>query len=140
MPPIIPPLLEDYITPAPPGSLTLITSVLEAPCNWLVLRFVHAAVAATAAAGAGAAASAPTSQRGGGNGNQTDAAVGNDGGGSGGGGGGDGGGGGGGRSSRAERRVIFVSFLRGFELWREMGKKMVRRRVSLLMLSIRPEI
>jgi hypothetical protein len=67
MPSSVPPVLSPYVTPAPQGSLTLVTSVLDAASNWLLLRYVH-----------------------------------------------------------ENFKVIFVSVLRGFEQWREMGKKVVR--------------
>jgi elongator complex protein 6 len=37
----IPPLLEPYLTLPPEASLILLTSVLGASSNWLVLRFLH---------------------------------------------------------------------------------------------------
>lgn len=37
----IPPLLEPYLTLPPEASLVLLTSVLGASTNWLVLRFLH---------------------------------------------------------------------------------------------------
>ena len=37
----IPPLLEPYLALPPEASLTLLTSVLGASSNWLVLRFLH---------------------------------------------------------------------------------------------------
>ena len=40
----IPPVLEPYIRVPEPESLTLITSVLGATANWLVLRYLHAAL------------------------------------------------------------------------------------------------
>lgn len=40
----IPPLLEPYITLPPEASLILLTSVLGASSNWLVLRFLHNAL------------------------------------------------------------------------------------------------
>ena len=43
--PHIPPLLSLYLSSLPPvGSLTLLTSVLNASANWLVLRFIYAAL------------------------------------------------------------------------------------------------
>jgi len=37
----IPPLLEPYLALPPEASLILLTSVLGASSNWLVLRFLH---------------------------------------------------------------------------------------------------
>lgn len=37
----IPPLLEPYLALPPEASLILLTSVLGASTNWLVLRFLH---------------------------------------------------------------------------------------------------
>lgn len=39
----IPPLLEPYLALPPEASLVLLTSVLGASTNWLVLRFLHSA-------------------------------------------------------------------------------------------------
>jgi len=40
----IPPLLEPYLVLPPEASLVLLTSVLGASSNWLVLRFLHSAL------------------------------------------------------------------------------------------------
>lgn len=40
----IPPLLEPYLALPPETSLILLTSVLGASSNWLVLRFLHTAL------------------------------------------------------------------------------------------------
>lgn len=40
----IPPLLEPYLALPPEASLVLLTSVLGASTNWLVLRFLHSAL------------------------------------------------------------------------------------------------
>lgn len=40
----IPPLLEPYLALPPEASLVLLTSVLGASTNWLVLRFLHNAL------------------------------------------------------------------------------------------------
>lgn len=42
--PPIPPLLFQYISDLPSGSLALLTSTLGATTNWLLLRFIHAAL------------------------------------------------------------------------------------------------
>lgn len=41
----IPTLLEPYLSLPPPASLTLLTDVLGATCNWLVVRFLAAILA-----------------------------------------------------------------------------------------------
>ena len=93
MPTPIPPLLLPYVAPAPQGSLTLVTSVLDATSNWLLLRYVHAALDNHG--------SDETYDRGHVLGSST------------------------GHELQKISRVIFVSVLRGFEQWREMGKKVV---------------
>jgi elongator complex protein 6 len=40
----IPPLLEPYLALPPEASLILLTSVLGASSNWVVLRFLHSAL------------------------------------------------------------------------------------------------
>jgi len=40
----IPPLLEPYLALPPEASLILLTNVLGASSNWLVLRFLHSAL------------------------------------------------------------------------------------------------
>ncbi|KAJ5800936.1 uncharacterized protein N7518_003004 [Penicillium psychrosexuale] len=44
--PPLPPLLASYVSNLPDSSLTLVSSVLGATSNWLVLRFLHAALSA----------------------------------------------------------------------------------------------
>ena len=39
-----PPLLIPFLTPVPSVSLTLLTSVLGASTNWLILRLIHASL------------------------------------------------------------------------------------------------
>ena len=41
----VPPPLEPYLSLPPPESLTLLTSVLGATCNWLIVRFLAATLA-----------------------------------------------------------------------------------------------
>lgn len=41
MPEAIPPLLNSFVSTVPEHSLTLITSVLGATSNWLLLRFLY---------------------------------------------------------------------------------------------------
>ncbi|CAI7570695.1 unnamed protein product [Penicillium crustosum] len=42
--PPLPPLLASYVSNLPDSSLTLVSSILGATSNWLVLRFLHAAL------------------------------------------------------------------------------------------------
>ncbi|CAG8082215.1 unnamed protein product [Penicillium olsonii] len=42
--PPLPPLLAPYVSSLPDASLTLVSSILGATSNWLVLRFLHAAL------------------------------------------------------------------------------------------------
>jgi hypothetical protein len=93
MPCSIPPVLSPYVTPAPQGSLTLVTSVLDAASNWLLLRYIHAALKDNVA------------DKTHGSGDVLGSDIGN--------------------HLRENFKVIFVSILRGFEQWREMGKKVV---------------
>jgi elongator complex protein 6 len=44
MPAVIPSLLTPYVLPATKGSLTLVLSVLDATTNWLLLRYIYAAL------------------------------------------------------------------------------------------------
>lgn len=46
--PPLPPLLTPYLSIFPQSSLTLVTSILGATGNWLVLRFLHAALSTSA--------------------------------------------------------------------------------------------
>ncbi|KAF9889777.1 hypothetical protein FE257_006867 [Aspergillus nanangensis] len=45
--PPLPPLLTPYISSLSPSSLTVLSSVLGATGNWLILRFLHAALSTT---------------------------------------------------------------------------------------------
>ncbi len=98
MPTPIPPNLSRVLQPPAPGSLTLITSVLDATSNWLLLRYIYAALRPEKQDGHGTKAAR--------------VAVGAD------------------EDTTDEKnkdlKVIFISFLRPFELWKEMGKKIVR--------------
>lgn len=81
--PLIPPLLVPLLSSLPPqGSLTLITSVLAASTNWLVLRFLYAALKDRGLKDEGEVAG-------------------------------------------EEARVVLVSWLRGWELWREGEMRLV---------------
>lgn len=76
IPPLLSPLLQ---TPLKSCSLALLTSVLSASTNWLVLRFVYTAL--------------------------REKSLNDDG-------------------TTGEVRVLMISWLRGLELWREMGRKL----------------
>lgn len=76
IPPLLSPLLQ---TPPKSCSLSLLTSVLSASTNWLVLRFVYTALG--------------------------EKSLNDDG-------------------TTGEVRVLMISWLRGLELWREMGRKL----------------
>lgn len=47
--PPLPPLLTPYVSSLPQSSLTLLSSVLGATGNWLVLRYLYAALSASSA-------------------------------------------------------------------------------------------
>lgn len=121
----IPPQLAPLVQSPTPGSLTLITSVLETPPNWLILRYIDAALRPERhgradenqhkhGEGAGETADKGTS----GDVDETRN----------------------GRRGEAEEKgkpegehipqksgsdVILISFLQPYGMWREMGKKMV---------------
>jgi len=91
MPSPIPPTLSPFVKPPAPGSLTLITSVLDATSNWLLLRYIYAALR-------------PEKHHGR---HGLDGEIPED--------------------KKEELKVILISFLRPFELWKEMAKKIVRQ-------------
>ena len=94
MPTPVPPLLSPYVSPAPEFSLALVTSASDTTSNWLLLRFIHAALIG------------PTiSEKTPAGGNDLSGNI--------------------GRENQDGFNVVFVSVLRGFEQWREMGKKAV---------------
>ncbi|KAL4942215.1 hypothetical protein BDV06DRAFT_166627 [Aspergillus oleicola] len=80
--PPLPHLLTPYIS-SPPSSLTAVSSVLGATGNWLVLRFLCAALSSSSTSHAG-----PGPQGGG------------------------------------KRKVVLVSFLRGWDFWRSEAKRL----------------
>lgn len=97
MPTPIPPNLSPFVQPSRPGSLTLITSVLDATSNWLLLRYLYAAL--------------PPEQKHGHPTRGTQSASDTE---------------GESREDKNEPlNVILVSFLRPFALWKEMAKKIV---------------
>ena len=84
--PPLPPLLAPYVSALPQSSLTLLSSVLGATGNWLILRYLYSALGA------------PTG----------DAAFGLH-----------------GSEDGRKRKVVLVSFLRGWEFWRSEAKRLV---------------
>jgi elongator complex protein 6 len=99
MPTPIPPNLAPFVQPPTAGSLTLITSVLDATSNWLLLRFIHAALRPekqdgqrTKTTRVAATAEDETSD-----------------------------------NKNENLKVILISFLRPFELWKEMAVKIARQ-------------
>jgi elongator complex protein 6 len=115
----IPPLLEPYLAIPPEASLILLTSVLGASTNWLVLRYLYSALVPATGAGTGID-----------RGRDIESGIGDGGvGGTGETGNGDAGGdrkgkgdGGGGGEGAA---VVLVSFLRDLSFWREGGRRLV---------------
>jgi elongator complex protein 6 len=87
---VVPPLLSPYVSPGPQGSLTLVTSVLDATSNWLLLRYVHAALTVQELADKQSSLHGNVDQE-----------------------------------HQESFKVVFVSILRDFEQWREMGKRVV---------------
>ncbi|OJJ43462.1 hypothetical protein ASPZODRAFT_136337 [Penicilliopsis zonata CBS 506.65] len=79
---VLPPLLKPYISSPSPSSLTVISSVLGATGNWLVLRFIYATLA-----------TAPYLH---------DASI----------------------PRNEKRKVVLVSFLRGWDFWRGEAKRL----------------
>ncbi|PLB52418.1 hypothetical protein P170DRAFT_472313 [Aspergillus steynii IBT 23096] len=84
--PPLPHLLAPYVSSPPQSSLTVLSSVLGATGNWLVLRYLYAALSTSS---------------------NSEAAFGLQ--------GGDGG---------RKRKVVLVSFLRGWEFWRSEAKRL----------------
>jgi elongator complex protein 6 len=96
MPAPIPPNLAPFVQRPAPGSLTLITSVLDAGSNWLLLRYIYAALRPEKQDGQRAKTTrvAATAEEASDNTNE-------------------------------DLKVILISFLRPFELWKEMANKIV---------------
>ncbi|GLI76817.1 hypothetical protein PoHVEF18_005095 [Penicillium ochrochloron] len=84
--PPLPPLLTSYLSDQRESSLTLVSSILGATSNWLVLRYLYAAL--------GTSSSSSVS-------------IGTD-----------------ELSNGAKRKVVLVSFLRGWEFWRAEAKRL----------------
>lgn len=85
--PPLPHLLAPYVSSLPPSSLTVLSSVLGATGNWLVLRYLYAALGTTS---------------------NPEAAFGLQGG-----------------EGAKKRKVVLVSFLRGWDFWRSEAKRLV---------------
>lgn len=97
MPTPVPPNLSPLVQSSRPGSLTLITSVLDATSNWLLLRYLYAALRPEQKDGL------PTKGTRGASGTEDES-----------------------REDQNEPlNVVLVSFLRPFALWKEMAKKVV---------------
>ncbi|OJJ61277.1 hypothetical protein ASPSYDRAFT_147721 [Aspergillus sydowii CBS 593.65] len=84
--PPLPHLLTPYICSPPPSSLTTVSSVLDATGNWLVLRFLCAALNATPNLHSGPGIAGVEGVR--------------------------------------KKKVVLVSFLRGWEFWRSEAKRL----------------
>lgn len=90
--PPLPPLLTPYLSDQPESSLTLVSSILGATSNWLVLRFLHAALGASSNSNASFGLDEP--------------------------------------HNGAKKKVVLVSFLRGWEFWRAEAKRLVSKFIS----------
>ncbi|KAL2860259.1 hypothetical protein BJX68DRAFT_81434 [Aspergillus pseudodeflectus] len=82
----LPHLLTPYVVSPPQSTLTLVSSILGATGNWLVLRFLYAALGNSPASNPGYGG--PEAE------------------------------------TRKTRRVVLVSFLRGWEFWRSEAKRL----------------
>jgi elongator complex protein 6 len=85
--PPLPPLLTPYISSLSPSSLTVVSSVLGATGNWLILRYLHAALSTSSDPHVGQFTDGDAAKK---------------------------------------RKVVLVSFLRGWEFWRSEAKRLVR--------------
>lgn len=85
--PPLPPLLTSYLSDQRESSLTLVSSILGATSNWLVLRYLYAALGTSSS---------------------SNISIGTD-----------------ELSNGAKRKVVLVSFLRGWEFWRAEAKRLV---------------
>ena len=85
--PPLPPLLNPYLSSQPESSLTLISSILGATSNWLVLRFLHAALSTSLGSNASIGIDQP--------------------------------------HNGSNKKVVLVSFLRGWEFWKAEAKRLV---------------
>jgi elongator complex protein 6 len=85
--PPLPPLLTSYLSDQRESSLTLVPSILGATSNWLVLRYLYAALGTSSS---------------------SNISIGTD-----------------ELANGAKRKVVLVSFLRGWEFWRAEAKRLV---------------
>ncbi|CAI7574493.1 unnamed protein product [Penicillium pancosmium] len=83
--PPLPPLLAPYLSTQPESSLTLVSSILGATSNWLVLRFLHAALSNSSNNASIGLEDSPDGKK---------------------------------------KKVVFVSFLRGWEFWKAEAKRL----------------
>lgn len=85
--PPLPPLLTPYLLTQPESSLTLVSSILGATSNWLVLRFLHAALSTSSTSNSSIGLEdLPDGKK---------------------------------------KKVVLVSFLRGWEFWKSEAKRLV---------------
>ncbi|KAJ5288847.1 hypothetical protein N7478_001877 [Penicillium angulare] len=84
--PPLPPLIAPYVSAQPESSLTLITSILGATSNWLVLRFLHPALSTSPNPNVSLRLDE--------------------------------------QQNDAKKKVVLVSFLRGWEFWRAEAKRL----------------
>lgn len=87
--PPLPPLLAPYLSTQQESSLTLVSSILGATSNWLVLRFLHASLSIS---------SNPNSSIG------LEESP---------------------NGKKKKKKVVLVSFLRGWEFWKSEAKRLV---------------
>ena len=85
--PPLPPLLTSYLSTQPESSLTLVSSILGATSNWLVLRYLYAALSSSSSSNGPLGLDEP--------------------------------------HNGTKRKVILVSFMRGWEFWRAEAKRLV---------------
>ncbi|KAJ5769133.1 hypothetical protein N7520_003692 [Penicillium odoratum] len=83
--PPLPPLLTPYLSSQPESSLTLISSILGATSNWLVLRYLYSALSTS---------------------NSSNVSLGFE------------------ESHNGAKKIVLVSFLRGWEFWRAEAKRL----------------
>ncbi|KAJ5768302.1 hypothetical protein N7533_000885 [Penicillium manginii] len=83
--PPLPPLLAPYLSTQPESSLTLVSSILGATSNWLILRFLHAALSNSSNNAFIGLEDSPDSKK---------------------------------------KKVVLVSFLRGWEFWKAEAKRL----------------
>lgn len=85
--PPLPPLLTSDLSTQPESSLTLVSSILGATSNWLVLRFLYAALSSSTSSNVSLGLEEP--------------------------------------HNGTRRKVVLVSFMRGWEFWRSEAKRLV---------------